>query len=99
MQDLENEQRPIQDVNHSTAVLQAMWSDPSGPDADMKSGVHMSHRGEDIPEFGPDVSEKYCRDNKLGMIIRSHQYIKEGYKVSKPPAPRTIERSSPMPVF
>ena len=62
--------------------MQAMWSDPSDSDDAMKMGVHAGERGSSmIPEFGPDVSERFCRDNALGLIVRSHQYIKEGFKV------------------
>jgi len=47
----------------------------------MRSGVHESARGEDIPEFGPDITERFCHRNKISLVIRSHQFCRQGYKV------------------
>lgn len=79
--DLETIERPVKDVDSSKVLLQAMWSDPTGSDSVMKSGVHQSDRGEGVPEFGPNVSASFCAENKLAMIIRSHQFMRAGFKV------------------
>lgn len=52
-----------------------LWSDPQpatgrGPS---KRGVGMA--------FGPDVTKRFCEDNGLDMIIRSHEVKAEGYEI------------------
>ena len=47
----------------------------------MRRGVHDSGRGENIPEFGADVTAAFCEANALSLVIRSHQYVRQGYKV------------------
>ena len=47
----------------------------------MRRGVHGSDRGENIPEFGADVTAAFCEANGLSLVIRSHQYVRMGYKV------------------
>lgn len=79
--DLARVQRPLQDEHSETCTRQALWSDPSDSDAHMRSGVHESARGEDIPEFGPDITERFCHRNKISLVIRSHQFCRQGYKV------------------
>ena len=54
----------------------------------MRSGVHSSQRGEMIPEFGPDVTAAFCQANGLAVVVRSHQFVRQGYKV--PRAPRRL---------
>ena len=71
----------MRDEYGSKVTLQALWSDPSDSDDIMRSGVHDSKRGGSIPEFGPDVTEKFCTDNRVGLVIRSHQFCRQGYKV------------------
>lgn len=65
---------------YAPTVLQALWSDPSDSDAEMARGVHGNSRGHGIPTFGPDVTEKFCERENLDVIVRSHQYVAEGYK-------------------
>ena len=40
-----------------------------------------SARGEDIPEFGPDVTAAFCAANDVAIIVRAHQYVRQGDKV------------------
>ena len=63
------------------AVLHAMWSDPSDSDAGMRAGVHLGQRGGSIPEFGPDITKRFCERNGVEVVIRSHQFVKEGFKL------------------
>ena len=63
------------------AAFHAVWSDPSDSDHFMRRGVHQSGRGEHVPEFGPDVTIDFCRRNDIKVVIRSHQFVKEGFKV------------------
>ena len=73
--------RPLVDEHDHACTLQCLWSDPSDSDAAMRSGVHPSKRGEGIPEFGPDVTAKFCKDNHISLVIRAHQFCRQGYKV------------------
>uniref|UniRef100_A0A060SZJ0 Serine/threonine-protein phosphatase n=1 Tax=Blastobotrys adeninivorans TaxID=409370 RepID=A0A060SZJ0_BLAAD len=50
-----------------------LWTDPQ-PD----NGRKASKRGVGI-EFGPDVTKRFCHDNNLKAVIRSHEVRMEGY--------------------
>jgi len=52
-----------------------LWSDPV-----KMNGRHPSKRGISIG-FGPDVAKKFLDENKLDMIVRSHEMKDEGYEV------------------
>ncbi|XP_048577140.1 serine/threonine-protein phosphatase 5 [Nematostella vectensis] len=52
-----------------------LWSDPQP-----QPGRSASKRGVGI-QFGPDITEKFCKDNGLELIIRSHEVKPEGYEV------------------
>ena len=58
-------------------MCEAMWSDPCDMD-----GRHPSKRGVGVM-FGPDVAAKFCEDNGLKYIIRSHEVKPEGYEAQK----------------
>lgn len=47
----------------------------------MARGVHGNARGHDVTTFGPDITHKFCEREGIDVIIRSHQYVPEGYKV------------------
>ena len=47
----------------------------------MARGVHGNPRGDGVATFGPDVTERFCERENLDLIIRSHQYVPEGYKI------------------
>lgn len=52
-----------------------LWSDPQpmlgrGPS---KRGVGLS--------FGPDITKRFCEENELDMVIRSHEAKAEGYEI------------------
>ena len=63
-----------QEVPHEGPMCDLMWSDPEDI-----SGWGISPRGAGYI-FGADVVEKFCRDNNLDVITRSHQLVMEGYK-------------------
>ena len=80
--DLARVARPLRDEHEHLCTLHALWSDPSDSDDAMRSGVHEGQRGDaDIPEFGPDVTERFCTENHVSLVIRSHQFCRQGYKV------------------
>lgn len=80
LKELKAVSRPLKEPADAVTV-QVLWSDPSDSDSSMRSGVHQSLRGENIPEFGPDVTHAFCAANDLLLIVRSHQYVRQGYKV------------------
>jgi hypothetical protein len=47
----------------------------------MPSQVHGNPRGSDVATFGPDISRGFCQREGVDIIIRSHQYVPEGYKI------------------
>jgi len=80
LDDLRDVKRPLQEDDDSEIAQQALWSDPSDSDAEMMNGVHPNERGDDIKTFGPDVSAKWCYANHVQLLVRSHQYVREGVK-------------------
>jgi len=46
----------------------ALWSDPTE-----SRGKGQSRRGDDCFCFGPDVTSRFLKQNKLDMIVRSHE--------------------------
>jgi len=83
LEQLQSTPRPLCEFDDEAhrAAFQALWSDPSDSDDAMRRGVHASPRGKSVPQFGPDVTRAFCERNDVRMIIRSHQYVKEGFKV------------------
>ncbi|KAH0548111.1 Palmitoyl-protein thioesterase 1, partial [Trichoglossum hirsutum] len=60
---------------HAGLMMEMLWTDPQtapgrGPS---KRGVGM--------QFGPDVTKRFCEENGLEAIIRSHEVRMEGYEV------------------
>mmetsp|Transcript_1433 Transcript_1433/g.2323 ORF Transcript_1433/g.2323 Transcript_1433/m.2323 type:complete len:229 (+) Transcript_1433:300-986(+) len=73
-------ERPLVSAN-VPFIKQCLWSDPSDSDAEMARGVHGNPRGEDVATFGPDITQLFCARENIDLIVRSHQYVPEGYKV------------------
>lgn len=81
LSDLATIARPLRDDSVGPNFLtQVLWSDPSGSDAFMARGVHRNPRGSSIAEFGPDITERFCKRNGVDVVIRSHQVVEEGVK-------------------
>lgn len=57
-------------------MCELLWSDPQ-----QWMGRGPSKRGVGI-QFGPDVTEAFCKANKLDYIIRSHEVKDMGYEVA-----------------
>eukprot|EP00930_Biecheleria_cincta_P067995 TRINITY_DN5500_c0_g1_i1.p1 TRINITY_DN5500_c0_g1~~TRINITY_DN5500_c0_g1_i1.p1 ORF type:complete len:594 (+),score=79.93 TRINITY_DN5500_c0_g1_i1:31-1812(+) len=62
------------DEHADRLLLDLLWSDPMD-----KRGREPSPRGLGVL-FGPDVSQRFCQDNNLACVIRSHEMVHEGYK-------------------
>lgn len=56
-------------------MCELLWSDPQP-----QPGRSPSKRGVGV-QFGPDVTEEFCKNNNLDYIIRSHEVKPEGYEV------------------
>lgn len=61
-------------------IIDFLWSDPRGglgygPSYRKSRGVFM---------FGPDITEQFCEQNKIKMVIRSHEVKAEGYLFDHP---------------
>lgn len=57
-------------------MCEILWSDPQD-----QLGLKASKRGVAF-EFGPDVTENFCKLNNIDYVIRSHEVKPEGYEVS-----------------
>lgn len=56
-------------------MIDFLWSDPRGG-----AGYGPSYRkSRGVFMFGPDVTEQFCKENNLKLIIRSHEVKAEGY--------------------
>ncbi|KAJ3158659.1 Serine/threonine-protein phosphatase 5 [Geranomyces michiganensis] len=60
---------------NSGLMCELLWSDPQP-----QPGRSPSKRGVGI-QFGPDVTERFLKDNNLQCIIRSHECKADGYTV------------------
>lgn len=67
----------IQEPPNAGIMCEAMWSDPCDND-----GRYPSKRGVGCL-FGPDVSAKFCEDNNIDYVVRSHEVKMEGYEFQK----------------
>ncbi|CAK0843204.1 unnamed protein product, partial [Prorocentrum cordatum] len=50
-----------------------IWSDPTE-----QQGKYKSERGIGI-KFGPDITTKFCMQNRLRFVVRSHQVPHDGH--------------------
>lgn len=66
----------VQEIPHEGAVSDLVWSDP-----DEKPGWKISPRGAGYT-FGKDVSDTFKQKNGLGLIVRAHQLVMEGFNWS-----------------
>ncbi|KAI1285321.1 Serine/threonine-protein phosphatase 5 [Halotydeus destructor] len=57
-------------------MCELLWSDPMP-----QQGRAPSKRGVGV-QFGPDVTETFCKLNSLDYIIRSHEVKSDGYEVA-----------------
>lgn len=65
----------LREPPESGLMCEILWSDPC-----KENGRHPSKRGVGL-SFGPDVTERFLKDNGLEMLVRSHEVKQEGYEV------------------
>jgi serine/threonine-protein phosphatase 5 len=56
-------------------MMEMLWTDPQP-----ENGRGPSKRGVGL-QFGPDVTKRFCENNGLEAVIRSHEVRMEGYEV------------------
>ncbi|OAL22390.1 hypothetical protein AYO20_11176 [Fonsecaea nubica] len=59
----------------SGLMMEMLWTDPQP-----QNGRGPSKRGVGL-QFGPDVTKKFCENNNLEAVIRSHEVRMDGYEV------------------
>jgi len=59
----------------SGLMMEMLWTDPQP-----NPGRGPSKRGVGL-QFGPDVTKRFCKNNGLEAVIRSHEVRMEGYEV------------------
>uniref|UniRef100_A0A1I8GKX5 protein-serine/threonine phosphatase n=2 Tax=Macrostomum lignano TaxID=282301 RepID=A0A1I8GKX5_9PLAT len=64
------------DIPDSGPMSELLWSDPQD-----LPGRAPSKRGVAV-QFGPDVTERFCKNNGLDYIVRSHEVKEKGYEVA-----------------
>eukprot|EP01013_Petalomonas_cantuscygni_P015687 TRINITY_DN32572_c0_g1_i1.p1 TRINITY_DN32572_c0_g1~~TRINITY_DN32572_c0_g1_i1.p1 ORF type:complete len:318 (+),score=69.60 TRINITY_DN32572_c0_g1_i1:205-1158(+) len=62
------------EVPHEGAMCDLLWSDP-----DDRTSWGLSPRGAGFT-FGPDITETFLTNNRLGLVARAHQLIMDGYQ-------------------
>ena len=65
----------FREIPESGLMSELLWSDPC-----KENGRQPSKRGVGM-SFGPDVTKKFLDENKLNLLIRSHEVKMEGYEV------------------
>ena len=66
---------PRSDEPHDSMTFELLWNDPR----DMMKGFAPNMRGGGSKVFGPDVTERFLRENKLQLIVRGHEVFEHGY--------------------
>ena len=84
--DLENIPKPItihhiaQNTEQQT-IMDLLWADPCENERDIGFKPHTSRSDfGNIFKYGIDRLQKFLADNKLGILIRSHECVMEGFE-------------------
>ena len=86
--DIEKIKRPLEVIHEVTnidqqLVVDILWSDPTDSDAD--TGIQPNTTRDptgvgNIVKFGPDRVSEFLKNNNLGMIIRAHECVMDGFE-------------------
>lgn len=74
LKDIEEIDRFQEIIEPDSLFEDLLWSDPRH-----ESGFSVNERGAGVM-FGPDICDAFLRQNKLEMIIRSHQCVDNGFE-------------------
>jgi len=83
LDDLRRVKRPITDEGSNPLVYQVVWSDPvDGSELSVRAG-HPSPRDRTgmLHSFSSEETQKFCKDNHLQLIVRSHQVVRNGFQI------------------
>ena len=75
LKELKNINRFQNVPKNKSLMCEILWSDPKSG-----NGTFPSQRGLGV-YFGPNVTEKFLKENNLKLLIRSHETRMEGYKI------------------
>jgi diadenosine tetraphosphatase ApaH/serine/threonine PP2A family protein phosphatase len=81
--DLRSVKRPLTDETSSALVNQVVWSDPAeGSELSVKAG-HPSPRDRSgaLHSFSSEETQKFCKENGLQLVVRSHQVVRNGFQI------------------
>jgi len=83
LEEISKIKRPIPVRPHSAdpvdrAVADLLWSDPTQGDGE--KGVKENEARGVSTVFGPDVVMRFCKRNKIDLIVRAHQVVSDGYE-------------------
>lgn len=72
LRNIERNRQPPEDG----LMCELLWSDPQP-----QNGLGPSKRGVGT-QFGPDITSRFCKVNKLDYVVRSHEVKDMGYEVA-----------------
>ena len=75
--EIENINKPIINPSEYPIIRDILWSDPTESDTE---GAHPSARGHGISKYDKQQVLKFCENNNIELIIRSHQCVPRGYE-------------------
>ena len=75
IEELKQINRFQEDPKSGGLMCELLWSDPRP-----ENGTFPSERGAGV-YFGPDVTERFLKENNLKLLIRSHEARMEGYQI------------------
>lgn len=86
--DIEKIKRPLEVIHEVTnidqqLVVDILWSDPT--DSDSEIGIQPNTTRDptgvgNIVKFGPDRVNDFLKNNNLGLIIRAHECVMDGFE-------------------
>lgn len=80
LENLRNIVRPVENLSYFV-IRDCLWSDPVDADETMARGVHPNPRGGKTVCFSVDTTKAFCEKNNIQVVIRSHQFVPEGYRI------------------
>lgn len=74
IEQLRHASKPNYDVSQSKLAFELLWNDPHEG-----LGMRESKRGGYTFSFGSDITKSFLQRHELELLIRSHEYHREGY--------------------
>jgi protein phosphatase len=88
LSDINKIKRPLEVIHEVTnidqqLVVDILWSDPT--DSDSETGIQPNTTRDptgvgNIVKFGPDRVSEFLKNNNLGLIIRAHECVMDGFE-------------------